>query len=660
MRLVKARIKNFRAISDLEVDLGQHAVFLGANGVGKSCILKAIDRFFAKSTNVSVEDFHEKNTADPIEISLTFKDFSDEELEVFGSKIHNDEMSVVRVFIVGATSRDNGKYFGLSLRNEALQEVRAIEGAVPRRAAFNALVGTPGFEDLLTAANAPQVTEHMELWEAQHVEQCVLAKDDGQFFGFTNVARGALNKYISFVFVPAVRDAASDALDSRGSVINQLIELLVKSVIQKRADILAWQAEASAAYKELVSPENLGELGELEGMLSSTLEVFYHDAGVKLGWRSPEDFLVNLPVADVSLIEQGYAGPVENKGHGLQRALIFTLLQHLAKALSSSSVVEDAQQEVENEDGDAPDNAVQATSHSVILAIEEPELYQHPIKQRHIAKVLQQISGGHIDGVMSQTQVLICSHSPHFISTERFDDVRLTRRERTVIDDPPCCVVRRVSYEQVIGVLNEAYGTDDAHGFKNDSLKARLHTLDEAVNEGFFANAVVLVEGVGDRAALIAVSTAQGINLASKGIAIVSVDGKTNIDRPLAIFSLLGIPTYAIFDCDNDKTPAEQKIPQNIAIQRISGETDPVEIRSFVGQKFASFETNLNVTMEAELGAEYANQVGLAGYKYGLDAKRVIKNPVSYSNVVTGCLAAGGTCVTLNQVIASIVALVED
>ena len=63
--------------------------------------------------------------------------------------------------------------------------------------------------------------------------------------------------------------------------------------------------------------------------------------------------------------------------------------------------------------------------------------------------------------------------------------------------------------------------------------------------------------------------------------------------------------------------------------------------------------------MEAELGAEYANQVGLAKHRFGLDAKRVIKNPVSYADVVSGCLATGGTCDTLNDIIKHIVALVE-
>lgn len=477
MRLVRAHIRNFRAISDLEVDLSQHTIFIGANGVGKSCVLKGIDKFFSKSANVSIEDFHEKNTQDPISITLTFRDFSANEADVFGAKIHNNEMTVSRVFHSGAASRDNGKYFGLSLRNEQIQQVRAIEGALPRRTALNALAGTEGFEDLAQAANAAQVAENMEAWEAAHPGRCVLLQDDGQFFGFSNVARGALGKYLSFVFIPAVRDASTDSQDSRGSVINQLIELLVKSVVQKREDIRQWQAEASEKYKELVSPENLGELGELAGNLTETLKIFYNDTGVDLAWRPPEDLQVALPLADVALLEQGYKGPVENKGHGLQRAFIFTLLQHLAKALSVSP------DELEGDEENLPEG--EPVSHSVILAIEEPELYQHPVKQRHVSKVLEQISGGHIPGVMSQTQVILCSHSPHFVSTERFDDLRLARREPKEEGAPPQCAVRRVSYEEVIIDLDGAYLTAPG-GHDSEGLKARLHTLDQTVNEGFF------------------------------------------------------------------------------------------------------------------------------------------------------------------------------
>jgi putative ATP-dependent endonuclease of the OLD family len=67
------------------MEVGQHTVLLGANGVGKSCIVKAVDKFFSKSPAVSVEDFHDKNVGDPIEITLTFTDFTDEEAGKFES-----------------------------------------------------------------------------------------------------------------------------------------------------------------------------------------------------------------------------------------------------------------------------------------------------------------------------------------------------------------------------------------------------------------------------------------------------------------------------------------------------------------------------------------------------------------------------------------------
>lgn len=649
MRLVKVRIKNFRAISDLKVEIGQHTAFVGANGVGKSCILKAVDRFFSKSANISIEDFHEKNVQDPIEIVLTFRDLTPDEVQAFGSKIHGGEMSVSRMFYAGAASRENGKYFGLSLRNEALQQVRGIEGAVPRRAAFNALVGTPGFEGLQMAANAGQVVENMEAWESDDQDKCVLLRDDGQFFGFSNVARGALNKYVTFVFVPAVRDAASDSVDSRGSVISQLIELLVKSVVQKREDIKAWQLEASAKYKELLDPSNLGELDELAVSLSETLGMFYRDTSVSMNWRSPDDLQVNLPLADIMLREQGYTGPVENKGHGLQRAFIFTLLQHLAKALSSSP-------EQSQESGEQAAEPQEPFSPAVILAIEEPELYQHPIKQRHIARVLELISAGHIPGVMNQTQVILCSHSPHFVSTERFDDIRLARREVVEDGQPPQCVIGQVSYAAVLNALNAAY-MNGPGGHDVEGLKARLHILDETVSEGFFCSVAVLVEGVGDRAALMAVAAANGIDLPAAGVAVLPVGGKGNLDRPLAIFKLLKIPTYVLFDSDGDKAEADQKPQQNLAIQRLCGEAEPVAVRMHVCDSFASFDTNLNVVLKQQLGSHYQDQLELAAFKFGMKSKDVIKNPVGCAEVIRGCLELGGSCETVASVVQKVIKL---
>lgn len=657
MRLTKVHIKNFRAINDLEVAFDQHTVLVGSNGVGKSCVLKAIDKFFSKTANVVLEDFHEKNTQDPIEITLTFTDLAAAEAKEFSSRVHGGELTVTRVFQSGVGGKDNGKYFGQSLRHPAFQQVRAIEGGFARRSAFNALVDSGHFEGLQKAANADELQEYMEGWEAAHAAQCQVFKDDGQFLGFSNVARGSLSKYLSFVFVPAVRDAIADAVDARGSVVAQLIELVVKSVVQKRADIVQWRLKASEEYQELVKPENLGELGDLSNELSDTLAVFYSDSRVDLTWRPPDELQVALPVAEVALTEQGYTGPIENKGHGLQRAFIFTLLQHLAKALSAQTPAVAGDEESGAEAGPGVGAESEAENpHTVILAIEEPELYQHPVKQRHIAKVLREISEGQIPGVMSSTQVMLCSHSPHFVSTEHFDEIRLARREVLQADSPPQCVMHSVTYATVNAALDGALLT--APGDHTDeSLKARLHVMDEGVNEGFFCNVAVLVEGVGDRAAIIATARAKSVDLEALGVAVLPVGGKGNIDKSLAIFSLLCIPTYAVFDSDGDKEVGEQKPQQNLAIQRLSGDENPVEVRTYVSDRFASFEHNLNVTLKAELGESYPDQVELAAVKYGMKQKNVVKNPVGLTDIVAGCLASGGTCETVGAVVDRIVAL---
>lgn len=644
MRLCRIHVKNYRAIDELTMEVAQHTVLLGPNGVGKSCLLKAIDKFFAKSPAITVEDFHNKNVTDPIEITLTFSDFTDEEKARFESRIYGDEMVVTRLFEAGAAPRESGKYYGQAPRHPAFQTVRSVQGAVPRRAAYNELRDQEGYSGLPTASADAQVLAAMDEWEKQNPDQCGLDRDDGQFFGFANVGRGILQRHISFVFVPAVRDAAADATDKGRSVIAQLIELLVKTVVQKREDFKKWQTETLAEYQNLVSPENLGELGDLSGSLTDTLKRFYGDTEVDLSWQPAGELQLAFPAADVTLTEQGYTGPVEGKGHGLQRAFIFTILQHLANAIRAQS------------DEEADDDESE-TSHSLILAIEEPELYQHPTKQRHLARVLSEISAGKIPGVMSQTQIMICSHSPHFISTERFHEIRLGRRCAGTGEDKGRFVISQVSEMQVCDLLNETLLLQGNDQYLPDHLSAKLHILDPLVAEGFFVSVAVLVEGVGDRAALTAVASAKGIDFEARGIGLIPVGGKINLARPHAVFTLFGIPVYALFDSDQNIAAADRHPEVNVGIQRLSLIAEPVEFRTFVGNRVASFDTCLELVLAAELGAEFDVQIALARTKYGLPKKRLLKSPVSLGEIVGGCMDAGAETPTLSAIVDRICAL---
>jgi hypothetical protein len=73
-----------------------------------------------------------------------------------------------------------------------------------------------------------------------------------------------------------------------------------------------------------------------------------------------------------------------------------------------------------------------------------------------------------------------------------------------------------------------------------------------------------------------------------------------------------------------------------------------------VTPKFASFDTNLDRILQAELGEHFADQRSLVAIKYGLKIKAATKNPVSCAEIIENCLNLGGGCATLGSVIDAI------
>ena len=97
--------------------------------------------------------------------------------------------------------------------------------------------------------------------------------------------------------------------------------------------------------------------------------------------------------------------------------------------------------------------------------------------------------------------------------------------------------------------LERGWGQPEG-SFQTATLVPRLHILGTELAEGFFANGVVLVEGRSDKAALSAVARLMDRSFEAAGIALLSAEGKENLDRPLVIFRSLGVPTYVVWDCD--------------------------------------------------------------------------------------------------------------
>ncbi|KLK93099.1 hypothetical protein AA309_11090 [Microvirga vignae] len=662
MILKRVNVKNFRSIRETTIEINKQTAILGANGAGKSTLLRAIDRFYGQSTTVELDDFFGRKTDGPIEIALTFSDFSREEREIFASHIHCDEMSVVRIF-EAAAGRNNGRYYGMTLQHAGFAEIRAANGAQARNEAYRKTRESDAiYETLPAVRRADDIPGALQIWETQNPHLLTLQRDDGQFFGFTNVAKGSLQKSTNFVFIPAVRDASADAVDGKGAVIARLMELVVRSAVLQREDVKTWQRTVSEQYRELTDPSKLQELGLLSGELTKTLQVFYAEAGVTLRWQAPNELEVPLPNADVFLDDDGFEGPVDKKGHGLQRAFVLTLLQHLTKAVAAEQARLNGSEQQGNEEDCEIKSDVPLPSHvmpGLILAVEEPELYQHPTKQRHFAKVLSSLCDGSLPGVATQTQVIFASHSALFVSIDRFDEIRLARRHRVDGHDHKECHLTSSTLESVARRLEKAWQRPEG-SFSPDTLRVRLHTINTEVAEGFFADGVVLVEGVSDRAAIFAAASLKGIDLEALGIAVLPVDGKTKLDKPSAIFSELEIPTFVIWDCDRNGQNVKQA-DINRALMRLVGRPEALisDALSAVEASYACFEQHLEATLREEIGSDlFDGELEAARAKFGMEARSdVQKTPRAMKEVLEACAKQGRQSGTLASIVEAIAAI---
>jgi energy-coupling factor transporter ATP-binding protein EcfA2 len=230
MQLQFVRIANYRCIRDAVIRLDSATAFVGGNGSGKSTVLRAIDAFYTPNPGITIDDFYNRVTNVPIEIELTFHNFSAAERRLFASKIEGDRMSVVRVFDNGTK---NGRYFGSSLQHDGFDGIRAQTG-VQKRSAYNNFSRENAAYALPTIRTVAEVDPALEAWETLHPAQCQRRRDDGQWFGFTNNANGKLHRATNFVFVPAVRDAAAESGSGRAAAVSRLMDLVVRSAIENR------------------------------------------------------------------------------------------------------------------------------------------------------------------------------------------------------------------------------------------------------------------------------------------------------------------------------------------------------------------------------------------------------------------------------------------
>ena len=256
------------------------------------------------------------------------------------------------------------------------------------------------------------------------------------------------------------------------------------------------------------------------------------------------------------------------------------------------------------------DNAAGPT---LILACEEPELYQHPPQARHLADVLQKLSHGN-------SQIVVSTHNPLFVSGEGFEDVRMVRKDK----GSKCSIVSHMSYAEIAEAFAAATGEQPR---KPEGVLAKIHqALQPSVNEMFFTRRLILVEGPEDVAYISAylnlVEQWNGYRRA--GCHIVPVNGKSEMLQPLIIAKHMAIPTFAVFDADADKPDKNESRAKhekdNKALLTFLGkpDEDPLPAATLWGTGFAMWHSDIGSVVEADIGEnDWPNFQAQADTLYG-------------------------------------------
>lgn len=575
MKIQSVRIKNFRALQDVTIPFDSVTTFIGPNGAGKSTVLRALDWFFnGKPGSLTEKDCSFGAADEEIEVQVTFSDLSEKDREALGKYAPDGATTFTawRQRSPDGTDRLSANAKGFP----AFNAIKAAASATAKKDLYKELRANRPDLDLPAANTGPAVDEAMTTWEAANTDQLEDALESLQtnFFGFNS--GGKMSGLFDFVLVTADLRASEESIDGKSSIIGRILE---RSVDRAAADEeIATIVEESRAKQQKVYEEKFkAQLEAMTTQLNSVVSSYSPGRSVTV---SPADVELKAPKTtfEVAVLDGTTETAVERQGHGFQRTILISALQLLAQSGSASA------------------------EGVICLAIEEPELFQHPIQAQAFAKVLRSLA----EDTGKRIQVTYATHSPYFLEARHFDQVRRLTRSS---DATP---VVSVHYATVADVKTTLQGVVDG-----DVVDRRLdHNVADQLSIALFANRAFLVEGptessvfygIGDR-------SAPG-SLEAAGISIVPVGSKTSIPLAHAILTSIGVPVYALFDADGgfearakdngkaqDKIDAERKthVAANRAVLKYFGRTEEDFPSATVADEVAIFKDHLEAFLSTD------------------------------------------------------------
>lgn len=535
MKLTSLAITNYRALRDVTIPLSHFGCLIGENNSGKSSFLQALSLFFS-GTKLAASHFYDDSK--PIRIAVTFEDISDADLARLADEHRTRVAGIVK----------NGRLMLVRSYDKTGKSSLLYNALIPNEIRFSpdsiaALVkgGRPG-----PAFSAKVVQEFPELKDdvdtsmsqeavKQKIQELADSLPDDQKTSTDQPLPTGIDKSIEPmlpdpIYIPAVKDLADDIKTTESTPFGKILAILLQAVESKLPRAQQLFKELNAKLNRVQQPDGtiLDERLDEVKLIESTVEKYVREsfAGVELCITIPPPELKTIFSSARIYANDGVNGPIDSKGDGLRRAIVFSILRSYVELKTTlapvAAPVADPTQAAE-----PAQPQVEPAPASYLLLFEEPELFLHPKAQHILFDALRIFAKEH--------HVLVTTHSPMFFAptaTETF--VKLRKASDAATTSRPFTLVQTIDLSDM--------ATKDQFQiicFENN-------------NAAFFADTVVLVEGDSDYLLMphIARTLNPSWNATKVPVLFARITGKGNIRRYRAFFSKFGIRVPVIADLD--------------------------------------------------------------------------------------------------------------
>lgn len=469
MKIARVHIENYRSIKSLDFSPNGYCALIGENNAGKSNVLKAINLVLGETwptdRTFSEEDFNEYNTSNDIVIQVYFSETIEEWRNNCKCEIAGIELSAKAY-----KRRVKTKPAGTITTNYVCIDKRGKPCRYPATA-----------------------YESGKKYEGQFLELKV-SKD--------------LREQVPFIYVDVLRDYNRQDPSNRWSILRRFFNDINTSLATDKTTVDVDTAEGKKKLtrkqafelkiKEAYSYLQTDQFTEIENKIRyNSLEQMgidpnEGDVTIRFDTYDSMNVFKNL---QLYVDQMGISTTADMVGAGLQSAIVIAIFR--------------TYEEIKKE--------------GAIFAIEEPEVFLHPQKQRYFSSILAKLA--------KDNQVFITTHSTTFI--------RLYEPENV-------CLIRRNSAE---GTTARLCAKDEIISSEKEALKIENH-FDNQRNEMFFAKGIILVEGATEKFVFPCIGRLCKTDLDRFGISVIECGGKGNLITFAKVASAFGIPYVVVADDD--------------------------------------------------------------------------------------------------------------